>query len=535
MKLRRTTWWGAVVALVLLLAGTGLGAGTPPPGGTLTVGLDQEPPTLDPHASPSAVTFQIITDVTENLLYEDTSGRLSPWLATTYKVSPDGKSFTFTLRPDVTFLDGAPLTAEAVKWNFDRIVDPNFKAGGALLALEGYAGSDVVDAHTVRVNFKAPFAPFLTYVAGGTLSLISPKTTATQGDLVNQKPVGSGRFVVSEYIAKDHITLTRNPEYNRQPPYSDHQGPARVERIVWKIIPESGTRVATLQSGETQMISFLSTPAAVLPRLAADKDLRVEKTPYPGAPRIWLLNVKLSPTSDVKVRQAINYGINRAAFVDSIYKGVGLAACAPLTMHTLDDPSLCNVYPYNPQKAAQLLDEAGWKMGPNNIRQKDGQALSLVINSINYGGGNLPEVELLQGQLLALGIDARIKSQARPPWYEDNYHCATNGPVMFLRSTDWDGLFALFAAKNIGGNFNWSCYSNPEVDQLLAQGKAVFDPAARKAVYNRIEHILVDQGIAVPLVDELSVWVMRNTVQGTKYNYSAYPVLGDVSIASITK
>src|SRR5437667_190040 len=128
-------------------------------------------------------------------------------------------------------------------------------------------------------------------------------------------------------------------------------------------------------------------------------------------------------------------------------------------------------------------------MGPDNMRQKDGKPLSLLINSINYGGGNLPEVELLQGQLFKLGIDARIKSQARPPWYEDNYHCATNGPVMFLRSVDWDGLFALFASRNVGGNFNWSCYANPEVDRLLAAGVAEFDQAKRKAIYLKMEQI----------------------------------------------
>ncbi len=531
MNRHRTAWWSAAaIVAVLAVLGTSVGA-APTRGGTLVIGLDQEPPTLDPHASPSAVTYQIITDLTENLLYEGLDGKLSSWLAAAYKVSPDGKSFTFTLRKDVTFSDGAPLTAEAVKWNFDRIVNPNFKAGGALAALTGYAGSTVLDEHTVRVNFKEPYAPFLTYAAGGTLSLLSPKTTPTQGDSVNQKPVGSGRFVVSEYAPKDHITLSRNPEYTQRPPYSDHQGPAYLDRIIWKIIPESGTRITTLQSGETQMISFLSTPAAVLPRLAADKNLRVEKNPYPGAPRIWLLNVKTPPTNDLKVRQALNYGISRAAFVESIYKGVGLEAHAPLTMHTLDDPSLRAYYPYNPQKAAQLLDEAGWKTGPNNIRQKDGRPLSLLINSINYGAGNLPEIELLQGQLLGLGIDARIKSQARPPWYEDNYHCATSGPVMFLRSTDWDGLYALFSTSNVGGNFNWACFSNPEVDRLLAEGVAQFDPAKRRAIYLRIERILLDQAVTVPLVDELSVWVMRNTVKGTTYNYGAYPVLGDAYIA----
>jgi len=172
--------WAAVVALlVLALAGTWAGAAATR-GGTLTIGLDQEPPTIDPHASPSAVTYQITSSVTENLLYQGLDGKIVPWLATAYSVSPDGKSFTFTLRKDVKFSDGAPLNAGAVKWNFDRIVDPNFKAGGALAALTGYANSKVLDDSTVQVNFKEAYAPFLTYAAGGTLALISPKTTPTQ-------------------------------------------------------------------------------------------------------------------------------------------------------------------------------------------------------------------------------------------------------------------------------------------------------------------------------------------------------------------
>jgi len=529
---RGSTWRNVVVITVaLVLIGASLGADVgamPVRGGTLTIGLDQEPPTLDPEASPSAVTFQIISDVTESLLYQTPDGKLVPWLATSYTVSPDGKSFTFKLRTDVTFTDGTPLTAEAVKWNFDRIVNPNYRAGSAGPEVAGYTGSTVLDDHTVRLDFKAPFAPFLSYVAAGALAIVSPKATQAEGSAVNQKPVGSGPFVVSEYVAKDHITLTRNAAYNRRAPWSGHQGPPYVDRIVWKIIPEPGTRVATLQSGETQMISTLGVPAAVLSQLTANRGLRVEKQPYPGVPRIWLLNVKLAPTNDLKVRQALEYGINRAIFVSSVYKGYGTPACGPLTRHMLDDPSLCTMYPYDPKKAAQLLDEDGWKMGPNNVRMKGGQPLTLVINSINYGGGNLPEVELLQGQLLSLGVDAKIKSQARPPWYEDNYHCATNGPVMFLRSTDWDGLYALFSSTNIGSNFNWSCYSNAEVDELLRQGRETYDAARRRAIYDRVEHLVMQQAVAVPLFDELSVWVMRDTVKDVRYNYSAYPVLSDV-------
>ena len=517
------------VALVLLLVVCAAGA-APAPGGTVTIGLDQEPPTLDPHATPSAVTYQITANLAESLLYENQDGRILPWLATGFQVSADGKSFTFSLRNDVTFSDGAPLDGAAVKWNFDRIVDPHFAAGASLTNLTGYAGTTVVDDHTVRVNFKAPFAPFLTYAAGSWLPLLSPKTTPEQGPAVNTQPIGSGPFVISEWVRQDHIAMERNPRYARRAPWSSHQGPPYLDRVVWKIVPEAGARAATINSGETQMITLLGAPASVLPSLQADKALRVESLPYPGSSDMLFLNARVAPTDDLQVRRAISYAVNRPAYAETIVKGLGTPACGPLSRHTLDDPSLCATHLYDPQKAAQLLDEDGWRMGPNGIRQKNGTSLTIVINTINYGGGIAPEIELLQGQLLSVGIDARVKGQARPPYYEDNYRCATNATTIFLRSTDWDGLYALFSSSAIGGNFNWACYSNAEVDRLLAQGREELVPARRRATYVTLERLLLDQAVAVPLYDVLSVWAIRNTVRDTKYTYATYPVLNDVYI-----
>src|SRR5262249_15655890 len=150
MRTGPRAWCTAGVAIVVLaLAGTWAGA-APTRGGALTVGLDQEPPTIDPPARPSAGTGQYISSGTASLMHQGLHGKVVPWLASRYKVSPDGKSYTFTLRKDAKLSDGAPVNAAAVKWNFDRIVDPNFKAGGALLSLSGYAGSKVVDDYTVQ-------------------------------------------------------------------------------------------------------------------------------------------------------------------------------------------------------------------------------------------------------------------------------------------------------------------------------------------------------------------------------------------------
>ena len=495
-------------------------------GGTLVVGLDQEPPTLDPHASPSAVTYQIIASVTENLLYRGPDGKLVPWLAESWSTARDGKSVTFKLRRDVKFHDGTPFNAEAVKFNFDRIVDPKFKAGGARAALAGYAGSKVLDEYTVQVSFETPHAPFLNSAAAGTLSLVSPKAVRESGDAVHTRPIGSGPFMIKEYVAKDHATMVKNPAYARKAPWSDRSGPAYLDAVVWKFVPEQGTRVTTLESGETQGIYFV--PAQALPRIEKNPAMRVEKMPWPGAPRIWLLNVTKPPMDDVRVRRAINYAVDKEAFVATVYKGIGLKAFAPLTAAMLDDPALRQVYPYDPAGAQALLKEAGWIPGADGIRAKGGQRLEIVLNAIEYGGGTDPVVPLIQASLREVGIDVKIKAQARPPWYEDNYRCATHGPVMFLRSIDPDGLYSLFHSSLVGSNFNWSCVKNANLDQLLEQGRRESDPVKRRAVYLAIEKLALDEALTVPLVDDLSVWAFRANVQGTKYNFNAYPVLSDV-------
>ncbi len=523
-------WWLGVafLAVVGLIAWGGAGRAADAPGGTLVIGLDQEPPTLDPHASPSAVTYQIIASVTENLLYRGPDGKLAPWLAESWSPSGDGRSVTFKLRRDVMFHDGTPFNADAVKFNFDRIVDPKFKAGGARAALAGYAGSKVLDEFTVQVSFETPYSPFLNAAAAGVLSMVSPKAARETGDQVHTRPVGSGPFMIKDYVAKDHTTMVRNPAYARKAPWSDRSGPAHLDSVVWKFVPEAGTRVTTLESGETQGIYLV--PAQSLPRLEKNTAVRIEKMPWPGVPRIWLLNMTKPPLDDVKVRRAINHAVDKDAFLATVYKGTGLKAFAPLTAVMLDDPALRQAYPFDPARAKALLGEAGWAPGADGIRVKGGQRLEIVLNAIEYGGGPDPTAQLIQSSLRDVGIDVKIKAQARPPWYEDNYRCATHGPVMFLRSTDPDGLYALFHSSLVGANFNWSCVKNPKLDQLLADGRRESDPAKRRAIYLAIEKLALDEALTVPLVDELSVWAFRANVQGIKYNFNAYPMMSDVAM-----
>src|SRR5438094_7859822 len=231
--------------------------------------------------------------------------------------------------------------------------------------------------------------------------MVSPKAVQTAGDEVHTRPVGTGPFMVKEYAAKDHATMVRFPGYARKAPWSDRAGPALLDAVVWKFVPEAGTRVTTVETGETQGIYLV--PAQALSRLEQNKELRVERMPWPGVPRIWLLNVTKPPLDDLRVRQAINYAVDRDALLAPGYRGIALRAFAPLTAVMLDDPGLRQAYPFDAAKAKALLGEAGWAPGADGIRQKSGQRLEIVLNAIEYGGGVDQLIPLVQASLHEVG------------------------------------------------------------------------------------------------------------------------------------
>lgn len=498
-------------------------------GGTVAIAVDQEPPTLDPHASPSAITFTMTSSASESLLYLTDKRELVPWLAASYESAADGKSVTFKLNKDVTFQDDTPFNADAVKWNLDRIVDPNFKAGASLSSLSGYTGTDVVDDMTAKVNFDAPFAPFVSYAASPFLVFLSPDGTKNQGDKVQTNPITSGPYKFTEYVAKDHATMERWDGYKRKAPWADHDGPGFLDSIVWRFVPEAGTRSTTLESGEVQVATPLS--AEDIQHFNGSKDVTTQSASWVGVPLTMLINTQKAPTDDVKVRQAINYAIDKQGMINTLFKGTGEAAISYLAQALLPTPDLKSRYAFDLDKAKQMLDDAGWTVDSGDIRSKNGEQLKIILNTIDYGGGADPTSQLIQGQLRSAGIDVEIKSQARPPFYEDNYNGATHATTIFLRIGEYDALYSLFNSKYIGANFNWSRLNDPDVDKMLEDGRQETDATKRKQVYVDLINKLMDIAPGVPLIDQYSVWGMRSNVSGLKFNGFTYPIVTDMSLS----
>jgi len=320
--------------------------------------------TLDPHASPSAGgRYQIIASVTENLLYRGPDGKLVALARPSRGRSrATGAASPSSSRRDVKFHDWHPVQRRRgqVQLRPHRWIRSSRRAAPA----PRWPATRVPGCSTslrCRSAFETPYSPFLNAAAAGILSLVSPKAVRESGDLVHTRPVGSGPFMIRDYVAKDHTTMVRNPAYTRKAPWSERSGPAPLDSVVWKFIPEAGTRVTTLESGETHGIYLV--PSQALPRIEKDSAMRVEKLPWPGVPRIWLLNTMRPPFDDVRVRRAVNYAVDKEAFLATVYRGTGLKAFAPLTAVMVDDPALRQAYPFDPGQGQGAARRVGLAAG----------------------------------------------------------------------------------------------------------------------------------------------------------------------------
>src|SRR2546422_7208325 len=265
------------LAVVLLLLVAPLTAyAQAKPGGKIVFAARQDIDTLDPHITNRAATRKILIQFMDTLtVINPKDGKVGRGLAESWDVARDGKSYTFRLRRNVKFHDGTPFDAAAVKFTLDRIQEPLGAPGVARAFLGPYDGADVIDAHTVRVRFKQPYAPFLRMAGLSPLAPISPAAVQKMGQDFSRRPVGTGPFMVKEWVSKSHVTLVRNPDYAWPPATAAHRGPAHLEEITWRFVPEATTRTAVLQTGEANIAEDLS--YADVAALERNSDLRSEE------------------------------------------------------------------------------------------------------------------------------------------------------------------------------------------------------------------------------------------------------------------
>jgi peptide/nickel transport system substrate-binding protein len=482
---------------------------TPQGGGTLIIGRGADSVTLSAYAtaSPDA---EVIAHVAETLYRLTPEGRIVPLLAEAMPtLSPDARTMTIPLRRGIRFHDGTPFNAAAVKWNFDFILNPDNRAPFRAILLGEVASVDAVDAHTVRLNLRRPFVPLLAHLTHDFLAIHSPTAVERAGGMrpptgepYGRQPVGTGPFRFREWVRGDRIVLERNPDYwgERKP---------LLDQIVFRVIPDDGARVLALEGGHIHVA--VRVPPRETTRLALNRALRVDRTS--SVRTIYLaFNNQRPPFTDVRVRQAFNYAVNKRAIVQTVLGGAARVSDAPISPGIVGYSAIQpGGWPHDVARARQLLAEAGHGGGLNvTILHPTGRYVqdALVTAAV-------------QAQLRAAGINARLQTME---WAA--YLAFTNQPVdrtpveMFMLgwgtvTGDADyGLFSLFHGTQWApAGFNRFFYRNPDVDRLLDEARGITDPARRAATYRRAMEIIWRDAPWLFLYSESQVTAVRREVE----------------------
>jgi peptide/nickel transport system substrate-binding protein len=500
-------------------------SGQPAPGGELKMAFPAEEagdtPTLDPIMKISTYGNIITEALYDTLVYQDPKDNtIKPGLATSWEASDDGKAYTFKLRPEAKFHDGTPVNADAVKFTFDRAADKQYLPQNAYttVLMEAYDHSEVVDDHTVKVVTKDRRVNFLPSTMGRSyLGIVSPTAVKKYGvPAYGDHPTGSGPYRFVEWQHGSHITIERNPDYRWGSPIFSNQGPPLVDRITFSYIPEASTRLAALQSGEVNAI--LGVPEANLAALTADPRFEVLKALKNGAPSRININNQRFPTDDVAVRIAISQAIDRQALNKTVLFGQDKPYEGFLEERMLDLKPDAKAPAYSLDAAKKTLDDAGWKLGSDGIRVKDGKRLQL--QAIGYAT-NPPVLEFVQSALKQAGMDVSVEKlsaaavTARAEKEEGTFNLLFRTFVGFTNE-DPNVLFTDYNSANIPPKQtnNRDRFSNPDVDRLTVAGYQEPDPEKRKQIYWQVQDILAKQVPNIPLLEVYQTVGMKKGVHG---------------------
>lgn len=546
MKLSTIRYAAAVFGVVIAIAGcsgnteTGDGAGPqtagetskPTPGGELVWALAGTitNDSLDAHKAGFAPTTRVMRSLYDSLVVELPDHTIQPWLATSWEVSPDGKSYTFHLRQDVKFHDGTPFNAEAVKFNFDRIKDPATKASISLNEIGPYESTEVIDEYTVKINFKTPFAPFLSNAAKVDLGFVSPTAVKKYGDAYPQNPVGTGPFKLAKLTPSTQVEFVKNPDYNWAPANAGHQGPAYLDKLTVKYVDEESTRVSVLQSRQVQVADII--PPQNLVALKADKNFNVQETELLQVNFSLYLNQQREPWNDVSMREAFRAALDIGTAVKTIYLGTSKQAWSPLSPQQFAyTPSLENTYKQDVNKANEILDRLGWKMGADGYRSKNGKRLT--VEFIDTQGNREKRLDLISifiQQLKQVGIELKIVSLPSGTYSERRLKGEYDLVAGSQFSGDPDILRQLFSTKGPVGPNNIARANDPQLDQWLEEGYLETDPEKRKSIYKKVQEHIIQNVYSIPTyVFQYSVASVKE-VQGITFDYPAWPVFYDAWI-----
>jgi peptide/nickel transport system substrate-binding protein len=492
----------SIVLLAVLALGLGGGLGgaaAAAPKGTLTIGIPTDINTLDPTMGPEVNSLNVAYSTMETLLRLDAQGNLKPMLAESWEVV-DNTTYVFRLRKNVKFHNGEPFNGKAVEYSWTRSVEKH-RANKNTVA--GVARIDHIDDYTIRVVTEKPDPVFLKKIATAPAAIFAPKATADGGDEgASLKPVGTGPFILSAWVKGEHITFKANPNYYLP-------DVPKVDTLVWRAIPEAAARVAALQTGQIDIA--LRIPPNQVPALEKETSFKISSALSTRTYYIAFNNMttgKGTPIMDARVRQAINHGTDLQAIIRSVFNGQAQRVNSLIgNVQFGHDPTLLPMV-YDPNRAKQLLAEAGvpngFKVGlacPSGAYANDKEACQAIAGSLAKIGIEI-DLQIMESNRF---WDLEAKKQL-PPLFFDGVGDRLQDPSTQLRGVAHPAS-------------NWTAFEKKEITELIDQAGSTVNQDERKRLYAKLAR---EMQADPPF---LFLWQVRNFegVRKRVQNYTTRP------------
>ncbi len=469
------------------------------PSGEIKVLLPTKTTTLDPHGAQSVdtITFTATRHVMETLVNREADGRFVPNLAASWE-NPDPTTWIFKLRPDARFHDGAKVTAADFKASLERVIAAKGPQAPLWAAVDGI---ETPDEGTVRIVTKTPSG---TLLASSTLLLIAPARASTEGFFA--KPIGSGPFKVVSYREDADLRLEANTDY--------WGGPPGLQNMTFRYVPEVAARVTALETGEVDFTWQL--PPDQLPALRRNPDLKIDEAPSYSYYFIWM-NASRPPFTDAKVRRALAHALDVDTIAKDLLAGVGKRATAPIP-ESVFGYAPQTPYEYSPDKAKQLLAEAG---------QPNGFETSMIWNP-NSGPQDRELVQAMLSYWAAIGVRVRSQELERAQWLDNLIKLDWDMDFQTNSVTTGDADFTLNRLYHSRANRNG--YKNPELDKLLDEAGSSTDQQRRADLYAQANKIIWEEAPGIFPFELLGSYVYRKSLSGFVPPPSQTPSFNNVTV-----
>jgi peptide/nickel transport system substrate-binding protein len=471
-------------------------------GSTLVFARGGDSVSLDPAIVTDGESFKVTQNIFDTLiLFGKQNTELEPGLATEWSTSEDGLTYTLKLREGVKFHDGTDFNSEAVKVNFERWKSGNEEKFYYYNSQFG----DVIeqintpDEYTVEFKLKRPLAPFFKNLAMSPFAIASPKALKEQGDKFGDHPVGTGAFKFGEWKRNDRITVTKNEDYW-------NEGRPKLNEVIFTVIPENSSRLNALKTGEADLIDGVN--FSEVESIENDPNLKTFFRPSLNVAYVGLTTTR-GPLKDKKVRQALNYAVDKEALLKTFYAGEGQVAANPMPPVVEGYNKDLDPYPYDPKKAKEILKEAGyedgfemelWAMPVPRPYMPDGQKIA----------------EAVQSNFADIGVKANIKTYEWATYLEKARLGEADSFLLGWTGDNGDAdnfLYVLLDEDAIGSN-NYTYYKNPEVHKLLLEAQSTIDKEKRNELYNKAQEIIKDDAPWIPLVHSKPALAGNKTIEG---------------------